>query len=100
MTQSSTTPPLTGPASAQAIGLPAIAQPALAAATSPHRRAGVGRRFLDSLGLYAILAPTFLLLAVFCLVPFLIAIATSFFNYEVGGEAKFVGLSNYLEYLH
>jgi raffinose/stachyose/melibiose transport system permease protein len=32
-------------------------------------------------------------------VPFVIAIATSFYDYEVGGEAKFIGFSNYLEYL-
>src|SRR5215218_989399 len=53
-----------------------------------------------SLGLYAILAPTFILLAIFSLVPFVIAIGTSFFDYEVGGEAKFVGVANYAEYLH
>ena len=53
-----------------------------------------------TMGLYALLAPTFLLLACFSLVPFVIAIATSFLDYEVGGEPKFVGLSNYVEYLH
>lgn len=45
------------------------------------------------------LTPTFLLLAVFSLVPFVWAFATSFYDYEVGGEARFVGLSNYIEYL-
>ena len=54
----------------------------------------------STIGLYALIAPTFLLLATFSLVPFVIAILTSFFNYEVGGHAKFVGLSNYLEYFH
>jgi ABC-type sugar transport system permease subunit len=49
---------------------------------------------------YAMLMPTFGLLAVFSLVPFLWAFATSFYDYEVGGESRFVGLSNYAEYLH
>jgi raffinose/stachyose/melibiose transport system permease protein len=56
-------------------------------------------RLRDTLPLYGLLAPTFLLLAVFSLVPFVIAIATSFFDYEVGGSATFVGLANYREYL-
>jgi ABC-type sugar transport system permease subunit len=46
------------------------------------------------------LTPTFGLLAVFSLVPFLWAFSTSFYDYEVGGESKFVGLANYGEYLH
>jgi raffinose/stachyose/melibiose transport system permease protein len=54
----------------------------------------------DVFGLYAIVAPTFILLAIFSLVPFVIAIATSFFDYEVGGDATFIGVSNYVEYLH
>ena len=49
--------------------------------------------------IYAMLAPTFGLLAVFSLVPFLWAFATSFYDYEVGGESTFVGLANYGEYL-
>jgi raffinose/stachyose/melibiose transport system permease protein len=52
-----------------------------------------------SASLYVMLIPTFLLLALFCLVPFVIAIWRSFQEYEVGGVAKFVGLSNYREYL-
>jgi len=48
---------------------------------------------------YAMLTPTLGLLAVFSLVPFLWAFATSFYDYEVGGESRFVGLSNYREYL-
>jgi len=46
------------------------------------------------------LTPTFVLLAVFSLVPFLWAFVTSFYDYEVGGESRFVGLANYAEYLH
>lgn len=45
------------------------------------------------------LTPTFGLLAVFSLVPFLWAFATSFYDYEVGGEARFIGLANYIEYM-
>lgn len=96
MTQTSTTP-LTGPASAQTMGAGAIAAPAVAYA---QRQPSLVQRWSDSLGLYAIVAPTFILLAIFSLVPFVIAIATSFFDYEVGGDATFVGLANYVEYLH
>ena len=53
----------------------------------------------ETLSLYALLAPTFILLAVFSLVPFAVAFITSFYDYEVGGESKFVGLANYTEYL-
>lgn len=38
------------------------------------------------------------LLAVFSLVPFLWAFGTSFYDYEVGGESRFVGGANYVEY--
>jgi ABC-type sugar transport system permease subunit len=53
-----------------------------------------------NLGCYALLAPTFLMLAVFCFVPFVWAFTTSFYSYEIGGESAFVGLSNYGEYLY
>jgi raffinose/stachyose/melibiose transport system permease protein len=46
------------------------------------------------------LTPTFGLLAIFSLVPFLWAFSTSFYDYEVGGDSRFVGLGNYLEYAH
>ena len=46
------------------------------------------------------LTPTLGLLAVFSLVPFVWAFATSFYDYEVGGESRFVGLANYFEYFH
>lgn len=57
-------------------------------------------RLRGKLAPYAMLTPTFGLLAVFSLVPFLWAFATSFYEYEVGGESRFVGLANYAEYLH
>ena len=53
----------------------------------------------ETLSLYALLAPTFILLAIFSLVPFIVAFLTSFYDYEVGGESTFVGLANYTEYL-
>jgi raffinose/stachyose/melibiose transport system permease protein len=64
--------------------------------------AGSGKRpsrFFRNLPLYGLIAPSFLLLAVFCLVPFLWAFWTSFQDYEVGGESRFIGLANYAEYL-
>jgi len=58
-----------------------------------------GLRILQSAPLYGLMLPTFALLAVFCLVPFLWAFSTSFTDYEVGGETTLVGISNYVEYL-
>jgi raffinose/stachyose/melibiose transport system permease protein len=53
-----------------------------------------------SVAVYMMLTPTLGLLAVFSLVPFLWAFWTSFYDYEVGGDSRFVGLANYGEYLH
>ena len=52
-----------------------------------------------SLPLYALILPSMALLAVFSLLPFLWAFWTSFFDYEVGGDTRFIGLANYGEYL-
>ncbi|AIE84925.1 carbohydrate ABC transporter permease [Fimbriimonas ginsengisoli] len=52
-----------------------------------------------NLSLYGIILPSFVLLAVFALVPFGWAFWTSLFDYEVGGDSRFVGLANYTEYL-
>ena len=68
----------------------------VATGSSDQQRIG----FSQSLGLYALLAPTFILLAVFSLVPFAVAFITSFYEYEVGGASRFIGLSNYAEYFH
>lgn len=57
------------------------------------------KRLFRALPLYALVTPTFLMLAVFSLIPFLWAFWTSFFDYEVGGDSKWVGLANYAEYL-
>jgi len=98
MTQSSTTTPLSGPSSAIATGAAAVIAPAVDARAPWRARTRLPLR--ESLGLYSLIAPTFILLAIFSLVPFVIAIATSFFDYEVGGTAQFVGLANYREYVH
>ena len=66
---------------------------AMGKASDPSRAARLA-------GLYALIAPTFILLAVFSVVPFVIAFGTSMYDYEVGGEAKFIGLANYREYFH
>ena len=58
----------------------------------------IARRFSSWAPLYLLVAPTFLLLVVFSLVPFLWAFWTSFQDYEVGGESRFVGLANYREF--
>src|SRR5438105_5144972 len=74
------------------------------------RRAALGSRdglglagaspsqFLRHRALYLLLLPTFLLLSIFSLVPFVLAFATSLCEYEVGESPKFVGLANYREY--
>ena len=54
---------------------------------------------VQNLGCYGLLLPTFVLLAVFCFVPFVWAFTTSFYDYEIGGDSAFVGLANYGEYL-
>jgi raffinose/stachyose/melibiose transport system permease protein len=50
------------------------------------------------LGCYALLLPTLGLLGVFTFVPMLWAFTTSLFEYEVGGDAQWVGLANYAEF--
>jgi raffinose/stachyose/melibiose transport system permease protein len=97
MTQSSTTTPLSGPSSAIATGAAAVLAPAVEARA--RKRAARRLPLRESLPLYTLLAPTFALLAIFSLVPFVIAITTSFFDYEVGGTPTFVGLANYREYV-
>jgi raffinose/stachyose/melibiose transport system permease protein len=52
-----------------------------------------------ALPFYTLIAPSLILLSVFSLLPFLWAFWTSFSDYEVGGQTKFVGLANYGEYL-
>jgi raffinose/stachyose/melibiose transport system permease protein len=56
-------------------------------------------RLSRSFPLYALILPSFVLLGVFALVPFVWAFWTSFFDYEVGGDKTWVGLANYGEYM-
>src|SRR5205814_6954406 len=48
--------------------------------------------------LYLLLFPTFILLAIFNLIPFFMAFATSLTRYEVGTPPEFIGLQNYLDF--
>jgi raffinose/stachyose/melibiose transport system permease protein len=56
------------------------------------------RRIFQHRALYLLLLPTFILLGVFNLIPFILAFATSLTRYEVGTSPDFVGLQNYLDY--
>lgn len=51
------------------------------------------------LSCYLLLLPTFVLVGVFCFVPVLWAFSMSLYEFEVGGESRWVGLANYREYL-
>ncbi len=53
-----------------------------------------------ALGLYLIIAPTFILLAIFNVVPFIWAFSRSFYEFEIGESARFVGVQNYADYFH
>jgi len=55
-------------------------------------------RIRKSWSCYLLLLPTYLLLSVFSFVPFYWAFSTSLYQYEIGEEPTFVGLSNYREY--
>jgi len=57
------------------------------------------RQFVDARALYLLLLPTFLLLSIFNVVPFVLAFAASFTRYEVGESPEFIGLANYRDYL-
>jgi raffinose/stachyose/melibiose transport system permease protein len=47
---------------------------------------------------YLLLLPTYILLSVFTFIPFVWAFSTSMYEYEVGGEPRFLGFANYVEY--
>ncbi len=49
-------------------------------------------------GLYLLLVPTFLLLSIFNVIPFIWAFASSFYEFEIGEKARFTGVQNYLDY--
>ena len=55
------------------------------------------RRFI---GYYVLLLPTYVLMSVFSFVPFTWAFTKSFYQFEIGEAPVFVGLQNYIDYLH
>jgi multiple sugar transport system permease protein len=63
---------------------------------SPTRRRGIGRRFLQSVGLpYLFLSPYLVLFAVFFIVPLLYALHLSLYVTRLVGGTTFVGADNY-----
>lgn len=50
--------------------------------------------------LYALLGPTFILLLVFNYYPALLALFRSFFEWDLGQHARFIGFANFIELFH
>jgi len=65
----------------------------------PDKRMIIGYRLRSTLTCYALLAATLGLLAVFVYLPVIWAFTKSLYQFEVGGEATFIGLENYAELL-
>lgn len=59
----------------------------------------IRQRLRSVLGCYAIVLPSILLLLVFVYLPVTWAFSKSLYQFEVGSEARFVGLGNYVEFL-
>jgi ABC-type sugar transport system permease subunit len=57
------------------------------------------RRLWSTFTCYSIVLPSLALLFTFVYLPVFWAFSKSLYEFEVGGEARFVGLSNYAEYL-
>jgi len=57
----------------------------------------MGSRWSKLFPLYALIGPTFILLLIFNYYPALLAIIRSFFKWDIGNEAQFIGLANFLE---
>ncbi|MBP8131857.1 MAG: sugar ABC transporter permease [Candidatus Hydrogenedentes bacterium] len=58
-----------------------------------------GHRFRLTLTCYALLATTLVLLGLFVYIPVVWAFSNSLYQFEVGGDAQFIGLRNYREFL-
>ena len=56
-------------------------------------------RLQSTLGCYAIVLPSLLLLSLFVYVPVLWAFVSSLYQFEIGADSAFDGLDNYAEYL-
>jgi raffinose/stachyose/melibiose transport system permease protein len=67
---------------------------------APRRKPALSHHLRASLGLYLLIAPTFILLAIFNVVPFVSAFSKSFYEFEIGGSPTFVSFQNYHDYLH
>jgi raffinose/stachyose/melibiose transport system permease protein len=55
------------------------------------------RRWSKLFPLYAFLGPTFILLLIFNYYPAILALFRSFFEWDIGKEARFIGLANFIE---
>ena len=56
-------------------------------------------RLWSNMSCYGIVLPAVLILLVFIYLPVFWAFSKSMYEFEIGGESKFVGLSNYAEFL-
>ena len=56
-------------------------------------------RLQSSLGCYAIVLPSLVLLMIFVYLPVFWAFLSSLYQFEIGSASRFVGLANYREYL-
>ena len=63
------------------------------------RMPGLGQRIRKALPLYLALLPTFALLLVFLYYPAFLAILRSFYKWDIGLPAEFVGLNNFVRML-
>lgn len=66
------------------------------AIAQPPRNQGLAQRIRKALPLYLLLAPTFLGLIIFLYYPAVLAIYRSFFEWDLGLPAKFIGLDNFV----
>ena len=56
-------------------------------------------RLKSTLGCYTVILPSILLLLTFVYLPVVWAFSKSLYEFEIGGQSRFVGLSHYIEYL-
>lgn len=68
--------------------------------SEPRKRRGVSMHVVrGTLACYGLLAVPLALLSVFVYIPVLWAFSRSLFEFEIGGDSRFVGLRNYVEFL-
>lgn len=79
----------------------AVGEPAgpVEARTLQTAAAGTHHRLRGILACYAILLVPLVLLVLFIYLPVVWAFIASLFEFEIGGERRFVGLANYVEFL-